>query len=301
MLNLFRHLGTFVAKALLDSRIIDLPFSSFFLELAVFDDQPKSRGALLHAIKHIDPSLHASLLKLKQCASIKKMIDGDDSLSTDEKKRRIKEIKMQDVSIEDLSLDFTLPGYPDIELIEHGETIVVTLDNLDLYIDRVAELTVSEGIKRQVKAFRDGFNLVFPMSDLQSFTVSELGLMMGGAQEEDWSPVAIADALKADHGYSSTSPQVEWLVNILGGYDSTQRREFLQFVTGAPKLPFGGFKALNPPLTIVRRDAKKADEDLPSVMTCTNYLKVPAYSSSEIMRRRFEIAIKEGAGCFHLS
>ncbi|TPX44865.1 hypothetical protein SeLEV6574_g04240 [Synchytrium endobioticum] len=301
VLSLFRHLGTFVAKALLDSRIIDLPFSPLFLQLAVYEDHPSSRGALLHAIKHVDPSLHASLLKLRQCVGMKKMIDYDLTLLPDEKVRRIKAIKIQDVSIEDLSLDFTLPGYPDIELVENGESIPLTLENLDLYIDRVAELTVSEGISKQIQAFREGFNVVFPIRDLTSFTVQELSLMMGGASEEDWSAMVIADALKADHGYSSTSPQVEWLVAVMAGYDVTQRREFLQFVTGAPKLPFGGFKALNPPLTIVRRDARKPNNDLPSVMTCTNYLKVPAYSSAEIMRRRFDVAIKEGAGCFHLS
>ncbi|TPX33519.1 hypothetical protein SmJEL517_g03609 [Synchytrium microbalum] len=303
VLNLFLHLGTFVAKALLDSRIIDLPFSPLFIELVVMNgvSDPSTRGPLLHSIKHVDPSLHASLLKLRQCVTMKKMIENQTNLSSEEKQRRIKDIKMQDASIEDLSLDFTLPGYPDIELVDDGTNVPVTLDNLDLYIDRVTEMTISEGIMKQVNAFRQGFNLVFPISDLKSFTVQELSVMTGGSAEEDWSPNTIADAIKADHGYSSTSQQVEWLVNILSDYDKGRRREFLQFVSGAPKLPFGGFKVLNPPLTVVRRDGRRPDEDLPSVMTCTNYLKIPPYSSMQIMKERLGVAIREGAGCFHLS
>lgn len=42
-------------------------------------------------------------------------------------------------------------------------------------------------------------------------------------------------------------------------------------VTGAPKLPIGGFRGLNPPFTVVRKPHEppyKADDYLPSVMTC---------------------------------
>jgi len=37
-------------------------------------------------------------------------------------------------TIEDLELDFLLPGYPDIELKKGGKNISVTLDNLEEYV-----------------------------------------------------------------------------------------------------------------------------------------------------------------------
>lgn len=43
------------------------------------------------------------------------------------------------------------------------------------------------------------------------------------------------------------------------------------------------------------------DEYLPSCMTCVNYLKMPDYSSLEVMRERLGVAIREGQGAFHLS
>lgn len=57
-------------------------------------------------------------------------------------------------------------------------------------------------------------------------------------------------------------------------------------------------------LTVVLRPAEAgstADASLPSVMTCQNYVKLPNYSSLEVMRGRLDIAVKEGAGAFHLS
>ena len=65
-----------------------------------------------------------------------------------------------------------------------------------------------------------------------------------------------------------------------------------------------GFKALNPPLTIVRKTVdspKRPDEFLPSVMTCVNYLKLPDYSTAEVLRERLKFALQEGKHSFHLS
>lgn len=67
---------------------------------------------------------------------------------------------------------------------------------------------------------------------------------------------------------------------------------------------FSGFRSLNPPLTIVRKtfeSTENPDDFLPSVMTCVNYLKLPDYSSIEIMREKLLIAAREGQQSFHLS
>jgi E3 ubiquitin-protein ligase TRIP12 len=111
------------------------------------------------------------------------------------------------------------------------------------------------------------------------------------------------DAMKADHGFSLDSRAIQWLVDVLCEFDQMQQRLFLQFITGAPKLPIGGFKGLTPPLTVVCKtsDAATADKYLPSVMTCVNYLKLPQYSSEAVMKERLLLAMSEGQGAFHLS
>lgn len=65
-----------------------------------------------------------------------------------------------------------------------------------------------------------------------------------------------------------------------------------------------GLRSLNPPLTIVRKSFEPplcADNYLPSVMTCVNYLKLPDYSSREIMTSKLKLAALEGQRSFHLS
>jgi E3 ubiquitin-protein ligase TRIP12 len=39
----------------------------------------------------------------------------------------------------------------------------------------------------------------------------------------------------------------------MSAYSQEEQRAFLQFVTGCPRLPIGSFKALSPPLTIVKK------------------------------------------------
>jgi E3 ubiquitin-protein ligase TRIP12 len=62
---------------------------------------------------------------------------------------------------------------------------------------------------------------------------------------------------------------------------------------------------LEPHLTVVLKKpvnaGDKADCILPSVMTCQNYVKMPEYSSYEVLRAKFNVAIEEGASHFSLS
>lgn len=48
------------------------------------------------------------------------------------------------------------------------------------------------------------------------------------------------DSVKADHGYNMDSKSVKNLLQTMSELDPVQRRDFLQFTTGSPKLPIGG-------------------------------------------------------------
>jgi len=171
------------------------------------------------------------------------------------------------------------------------------------YVDRVVDMTLGSGVRRQVEAFRAGFSQVFPYNALRSFTPDEL-VMLFGQVDEDWSLETLMDSMKADHGFNMDSKTVRNLLQVMSEYDTSERREFLQFVTGSPKLPIGGFKSLTPLLTVVCKASEPpytSDDYLPSVMTCVNYLKLPDYSTLKILRGRLQVAVKEGQGAFHLS
>lgn len=60
----------------------------------------------------------------------------------------------------------------------------------------------------------------------------------------------------------------------------------------------GGLANLHPRLTIVRK-VDASDGSYPSVNTCAHYLKLPDYSSEEVMREKLLAATKEKG--FHLN
>ncbi|KAL4935660.1 hypothetical protein BDV06DRAFT_206576 [Aspergillus oleicola] len=298
-LQLFKTLGKFVARSMLDSRIIDISFNPAFFRIA---DTSTTVAPSLGTVKAVDQDLAKSLLLLKRFANAKKAVEAK-NISKAKKDQALMEVEVDGVQVEDLGLDFTLPGYPSIELIPDGSNIPVTINNVDQYVDRVVDMTLGSGVQAQVEAFRNGFSQVFPHSALQTFTPSELVMLFGRA-EEDWSIETLNDSMKADHGFNMDSPSVRNLLQTMSELDTQQRRDFLQFVTGSPKLPIGGFKSLTPIFTVVCRPSEPPylpDDYLPSVMTCVNYLKLPDYSTLDVLRDRLAVAIKEGQGAFHLS
>lgn len=299
-LNIFKILGKFVARSMLDSRIIDISFNPAFFRIA---DTLSSVAPSLGTVKVVDEDLAKSLALLKRFAKAKTNIETDKTLSQQDKSRAIQNVVVDGVRVEDLGLDFTLPGYPDIDLIPDGSNTSLTIHNVDQYVERVIDMTLGSGVRRQVEAFRAGFTQVFPYNALRAFTPSEL-IMLFGRTEEDWSIETLMDSMKADHGFNMDSKSVRNLLQTMSELTSQQRRDFLQFVTGSPKLPIGGFKSLTPIFTVVCRPSEPPftpDDYLPSVMTCVNYLKLPDYSDVAVLKQRLSVAIKEGQGAFHLS
>lgn len=200
----------------------------------------------------------------------------------------------------------------------------MTLANLEEYIERVTQVFLVDGVQHQFNAFVKGFNNILSVEHLRVFTVNELSTLLCGVDEnanDIWnkhskyhsSPstqaptnnsLALLENTKLEHGYNHTSRAIGFLMEILGEFTGTQRRGFLKFVTGSPRLPVGGFKALNPKLTIVRKDHTPPltpDDYLPSVNTCFYYLKLPDYTSKDVMKEKLLFAIENGQDSFSLS
>lgn len=183
ILHLFKMLGKFVARSMIDSRIIDVSFNPTFFRIG---DKSKTVTPSLGAVKTVDPGLATSLKLIKKFVTAKNAIDQNPDLSAAQKVAMAEELTIENCRIDDLGLDFTLPGYSTIELIPNGAHIAVTIDNVELYLERVIDMTLGSGVQRQVDAFRAGFTQVFPYSALSAFTPDEL-VMLFGRIEEDWS------------------------------------------------------------------------------------------------------------------
>ncbi|XP_077246615.1 E3 ubiquitin-protein ligase UPL3-like [Tasmannia lanceolata] len=300
----FRLVGRVMAKALQDGRLLDLPMSTAFYRLVLGQELD------LHDILSFDSEFGRILQEMQVLVCRKQYLE---SMAGGDQKG-IADLRFRGAPIEDLCLDFTLPGYPDYILKQGEESTLVDIYNLEDYISLVVDATVKTGIARQMEAFRAGFNQVFDITSLQIFSPHELDYLLCGRREL-WEAETLVDHIKFDHGYTAKSPAIVNLLEIMGEFNPDQQRAFCQFVTGAPRLPPGGLAVLNPKLTIVRKHSstmtntasngtgpsESADDDLPSVMTCANYLKLPPYSTKEIMFKKLLYAISEGQGSFDLS
>lgn len=51
---------------------------------------------------------------------------------------------------------------------------------------------------------------------------------------------ALMDSIKADHGFNLDSRSIRNLLQVMSELSDQDRRDFLQFVSGSPKLPIGG-------------------------------------------------------------
>ncbi|XP_057535729.1 E3 ubiquitin-protein ligase UPL4 isoform X2 [Amaranthus tricolor] len=287
----FVLLGQVVGKALQDGRVLDIPFSIAFYKLVL------GKELSVCDIQSFDPELGKTLLEFKALACRQRCMEFTCG-------RNIKDdegLMFQSTTIEDLCLNFTLPGYPDYVLSSGMDDVMVTINNLEEYISLVLDATLQSGVSRQVEAFRSGLNQVILDKHLQLFTEEELELLLCGERDFSFSG-DLLNHVKYDHGYTATSPPIINFLEVINEFSYEQRRAFLQFVTGAPRLPSGGLAALNPKLTIVLKHSNNCpDTDLPSVMTCANYLKLPPYSSKEILKEKLLYAIIEGQESFHLS
>jgi E3 ubiquitin-protein ligase TRIP12 len=183
ILHLFKMLGKFIARSMLDSRIIDLSFNPTFFRIT---NHPTTLPLSLGVVKTVDNHLAQSLKLLRRFATAKQQIDENMNLTDAEKAVAIAGVTIDGVRIEHLSLDFVLPGEPALELVKDGGNTPVTMDNVGAYVEKVIDMTVGSGVQLQIDAFRAGFSQVFPSSALQAFTPDEL-VMLFGRNEEDWS------------------------------------------------------------------------------------------------------------------
>ncbi|GAB0099203.1 E3 ubiquitin-protein ligase TRIP12 [Sergentomyia squamirostris] len=300
----FRFLGKFMAKAVMDSRMLDLPFSIPFYRWLLTEENALN----LQDLAQIAPEVQSTLVRLQEIVRQRDLIHQSASLDAMEKTEKIESLDLDGCPIADLGLDFVLPGYANIELRRGGRDIPVTIHNLHQYIALVSYWFQVEGVQRQFEALREGFDSVFPSHRLKMFYPEELENVFCGSgtlqMAQKWDPRMLQESCRTDHGFTQDSKAIQYFYEILGSYGRDEQRLFLQFVTGSPRLPTGGFKTLTPPLTIVRKTLdsnQNPDDYLPSVMTCVNYLKLPDYSNREVMRGKLKTAANEGSMSFHLS
>ncbi|KAK7477746.1 hypothetical protein BaRGS_00031034 [Batillaria attramentaria] len=259
----------------------------------------------------VNPHRAVFLRQLRELSARKQRILRDRSLSEDQKNIQLEQLALPNphdpsssIQLEELGLAFQFNpssrvyGFTGYDLKPDGENEVVTLDSIEEYIELVMDFCFNSGIRRQMDAFRNGFNMVFNLEKLHMFSPMELGSILCGDQAPCWTREDILNYTEPKLGYTRESPGFLRFVNVLSHLTADERKAFLQFTTGCSSLPPGGLANLHPRLTVVRK-VDGNDSSYPSVNTCVHYLKLPEYSSEEILRMRLLAATHEKG--FHLN
>ncbi|TYZ66923.1 hypothetical protein PybrP1_000894 [[Pythium] brassicae (nom. inval.)] len=271
-LDHFRFLGRVLAKAVYENILVEPQFAAFFLNKLL------GKANFVDDLRSLDPELHAHLLQLKHYT-------GD---------------------VAELALTFSVSepaaagGAPVTrELIPGGADVAVTSATRIRYIHLLANYKLNVLAASASAAFLQGFRDLIPAKWVQMFSPAELQTLLGGSANsidvDDWERHTAYGG-----GYHPSQPAVQWFWDIVRhDFDAADRAALLKFITSCSRQPLLGFAQLAPPLC-VHQVRTTEDERLPSSATCMNLLKLPTYSSKEIMRKKLLYAISANAG-FDLS
>ena len=291
----FKLLGYIIARSIYDDRLVDFPISKVFWNILF------NKGVKFNDINIIDKDLYKFLKDMLELIKKKKdIIKKEENISDEELENKVL-YNGQKLSSADIY--FTFPGY-EFDLKPNGKDILLNIKNVEEYINLIYDYIFYKGINKVTEAFREGFNIVFDIKELRCFTGEELEEIIFGTDKQKWDKETLYENLKPEHGYNKNSKIFNELIQYMTSLDRDEQKKFLIFTTGASRLPLGGFKALSPKLTVVKKSMNgndNPDHFLPTVMTCQNYLKIPEYSLYNILKEKFNLAMNEGSNEFHLS
>ena len=180
------------------------------------------------------------------------------------------------------------------DLIENGSDILVTKDNLDLYIDkRIEYFTKSQmgGIKQIIS----GINTIFPVDYLKIFTSDQLGLLINGTpfiDTEDW---------RMNTKYKNYNDYDNVIINfwdVISNLSQEDLSNFLLFCTGSSRVPIGGFKSLESnrgqisPFEIVKTVYTPGQKNFLRAHTCFNRLDLPDFPDKDTLNEAIKFALE---------
>jgi E3 ubiquitin-protein ligase HECTD1 len=187
-----------------------------------------------------------------------------------------------------------LGGVSGVELCEDGANRIVTVENVEEFVQLAASFWLHSGVQRQLVAFRRGLYDVLGNGAiaLWAFSAAELRRLFCGEDEVVWTEKELKEHLQCGGGFSQDSLQIRWLLEDLVDMPQPKRAKFLEFVTSCPRLPPGGLKELQ---MSVHPDMDKV-AGLPRSRACAHRLFLPKYASREELVRQVNEAILSSGG-----
>lgn len=238
--------------------------------------------------------VYKSLLKRSYCFDDMKHID-------EEVHRNMRWLIDTEGNCEDLGISFEAVARGtsmSVNLADSGEEVEVNESNKQEFIKRLTKFYFEDDFGGHLTALCKGFYGLVPHRYIAPFTESELELIISGQDDldlGDWK-----ENTKYSAELAEDSPVVVWFWQWMDSQTTEMHRKVLQFVTGSPNVPLGGFKNLRGTESKVKFNISKAQKErssshgLPTASTCFNMLKMPEFSSQQDFQTKMEIAVNQG-------
>jgi hypothetical protein len=164
--------------------------------------------------------------------------------------------------VEDLELTFTAEEFEfgrekRVALVEGGEDIAVTTDNVEKYVNLLRDFKTVESIRQQSQSFLEGLFEIVPAYLLHVFNEYQISLLIAGVPTID---AADWQANTTYTGYQASDDAIVWFWEIVHEYSQDQLACLLQFATGTSQVPSGGFSNLRGHDGVSRFVIQKVDQ-----------------------------------------
>ncbi|KAI9987454.1 hypothetical protein PInf_023493 [Phytophthora infestans] len=191
-----------------------------------------------------------------------------------------------------LTLSTTLSDGVEVPLVPQGEKMAVTLANRELYVQLVEKTRLTES-SQQLAALKDGLASVLPMELAPLFTPRELEVLICGRREVDVD--LLHQCTEYSEGADEAMQHVQHFWEVLREMTSEERTSFLRFVWARSRMPNSAKDfPMNFKLQTAQDPGASSQPDLylPHAQTCFFALRLPAYTSKEVLRTKLLYAIQ---------
>jgi len=262
----FFFVGLFMAKALFDKIPVNLCLSK-----AIYKHILSDHGMELDEMIEFDRPLYNSL-------------------------KYINDHNIDDGSCGDMYFTHLRKSGVEEELTMGGKEIKVTEANKYQFIWVKIDFVTKEIVEDQLEHIKRGFFTLINKSWIKGFTADELEKAIWG-QSTIWVSEWASSTVYKGY-YNKDSEVIRWFWDVLGNYSQQELTKVLQFWTGTPRLPIGGFSSLEgnrgnkSPFTI-EYIAYSVNSPYPRAHTCFNRLQLPKYKSYKDLKKNIDYVIQQ--------
>lgn len=294
--HILTAIGKLMAKALVDNTLMDVQLSPALYKYLV-EGANKAQCLNLNDIRDVMPSLANFVDAMAGIMKEASRIKSDSGLTTEEKQDALSNLNYDGCSFEDLCINFTVPGFPDIEMVEGGSELNLTVDNVEEYLQLLVWWLLYKGPQDKLECIRAGYTSVLNEEYFVSILPEDMDKMVCGTGVNPWKIEELRQCFKSSSmssGLKFESPLVQNLIQVLHELSPEEQKKFLNFVTGSPNLPVGGLSSIRPKFMIKTISTNgNPDKYLPKAQTCFNILFLPQYTSQQALKNKLLQAIGE--------